>query len=102
MTFRSIGGILARWDAPGPDDPAARVRPDGQPEPVEPFGVRGVAAEPGGQVVARSGPLVRAADPGGVPDRDRGGLDLLAVILGDGLCGTTVFDNRLSPAEATS
>ena len=36
-------------DAPGPDDAAAQVRLDGQPEAVEPFGVRGVAAEPGMQ-----------------------------------------------------
>jgi hypothetical protein len=39
--------------------------------------VRAVVAEPGGQVVARAGPLVGAADPGGVLDRDRGGIDLL-------------------------
>jgi hypothetical protein len=58
-------------DTPGPDDPAAQVCPDGQPEAVEPFGVRGVAAEPGGQVVTRAGPAVRAADPGGVLDRQR-------------------------------
>ena len=44
--------------------------------------MRGVAAEPGGQVVARAGPAVRAADPGGVPDRQRGGVDLLAVVVG--------------------
>ena len=60
----------------------AEVGLDGQPEAVEPFGVRGVAAEPGGQVVARPGPAVRAADPGGVLDRQRAGVDLLAVIFG--------------------
>ena len=42
--------------------------------------VIGVAAEPGGQVVAGAGPLVRAADPGGVLDRQRGRVDLLAVV----------------------
>jgi hypothetical protein len=31
--------------------------------PVEPLGLRGVAAEPAGQVVARTRPLVRTADP---------------------------------------
>ncbi len=40
-------------DVPGPDDPRAELGLDGQPEAVEPFGVRGVTAEPGGQVVAR-------------------------------------------------
>jgi hypothetical protein len=44
--------------------------------------VRGVAAEPGGQAVSWAGPAVRAADPGGVLDRQRGGIDLLAVIFG--------------------
>ena len=29
------------------------------------------------EVVARAGPAVRVADPGGVLDRDRGGIDLL-------------------------
>ena len=42
----------------------------------------GVAAEPGGQVVPRPGPAVAAADPGGVLDRQRGGVHLLAVIFG--------------------
>ena len=83
--LEQVGGDLALvdrggHDAPGADDPGAEVGLDGQPEAVEPFGVRGVAAEPGGQVVARPGPAVRAADPGGVPDRQRGGVDLLAVI----------------------
>ena len=85
--FEQVFGDLAfidrgGHDAPGADDPAAQVRLDGQPEAVEPFGVRGVAAEPGGQVVARTGPAVRAADPGAVLDRQRGGVDLLAVIFG--------------------
>lgn len=44
--------------------------------------MRGVAAEPGGQVVPRARPLIRAADPGGVLDRQRGGAGLLAVIVG--------------------
>ena len=39
-------------------------------------------AEPGVQVVARAGPLPGAADPRGMPDRDRGGIDLL-----DGISG---------------
>ena len=43
--------------------------------------MRGVAAEPGGQVVAEPGPLVRAADPGRVLHRQRRGIGLLAVIL---------------------
>ena len=59
---------------------AAQVGLDGEPEAVEPLGVGGVAAEPGGQVVAGAGPLVRAADPGRVLDRQRGGIDLLAVV----------------------
>jgi hypothetical protein len=46
-------------DAPGPDDPRAEVGLDGQPEAGEPFGVRGVAAEPGGQVIA--GPVQPSA-----------------------------------------
>jgi hypothetical protein len=58
----------------------------GQAEAVEPFGVRAVAAEPGGQVVARPGPAVRAADPGGVLDRERGGINLLDRIGGNGRC----------------
>jgi len=66
-------------DAPGPDDAGAQVRLDGQPEAVEPFGVGGVAAEPGMQPIG-SRPAVRAADPRGVPDRQRAGIDLLAVI----------------------
>src|SRR5258708_14370102 len=69
-------------DAPGPHDAAAQVGLDRQPEPVEPFGVRGVTAEPGGQVVPRAGPLVRAADPGGVLDRQPRRVDLLAVVCG--------------------
>jgi hypothetical protein len=44
--------------------------------------VGGVAAEAGGQVVARAGPLVRAADAGRVLHRQRGGIDLLAVASG--------------------
>jgi hypothetical protein len=67
-------------DAPGPDDPAAQVGPDRHPEAMEPFAVRGVAAEAGDQVVTRAGPAVGAADPGGVLDRQRGGIDLPAVI----------------------
>ena len=67
-------------DGPGADDPAAQVGLDGEPEAVEPLGVGGVAAEPGGQVVAGPGPLVRAADPGRVLDRQRGGVHLLAVV----------------------
>ena len=67
--FQQVNGYVAladggRDDGPGADDPAARVGLHGEPEAVEPLGVRGVAAEPGGQVVARPGPLVRAADPG--------------------------------------
>src|SRR5512135_3104408 len=60
---------------------AAQARFDGEPEAVEPLGVRGVAAEPGGQVVAGPGPAVRAADPGWVLDRQRGRIHLLAVVL---------------------
>jgi hypothetical protein len=45
-------------------------------------GMGRVAADPGGQVVARPGPPVRAADPGRVLHRQRAGIDLLAVILG--------------------
>jgi hypothetical protein len=64
--FQQVYGDLALvdcggHDAPGPHDPAAKVRLDRQPEAVEPFSVRGVTAEPGGQVVAGTGPLVRAA-----------------------------------------
>ena len=40
----------------------------------------GVPAEPGGQVAARPGPLVRAADAGWVLHRQRGGIDLVAVV----------------------
>ncbi len=68
-------------DAPGPDDAGAEVGLDRQPEPVEPLGVRGVAAEPGREPV-RPGPAIGAADPGGVLDRDRAGAGLLAVIFG--------------------
>jgi hypothetical protein len=42
--------------------------------------VRGVAAEQGGQVVARPGRLVRAADPGRVLHRQGAGVYLLAVV----------------------
>ena len=66
-------------DAPGPHDAAAQVGPDRQAEPVEPLGVRGVAAESGMQA-ARAGPAVRAADPGGVLYGQGAGIDLLAVI----------------------
>ena len=59
------------------DQAPAQVGADGQAEAVEPFGVRAVPAEPGGQVVARAGPLIRATDPGWVLDRQRGGIDLL-------------------------
>src|ERR1017187_4853215 len=65
-------------DAPGPDDPAARIGLDREAEAAGPLGVRGVAAEPGMQS-ARPGPAVRAADPGSMPDRQRRGIDLLAV-----------------------
>jgi hypothetical protein len=64
-------------DAPGPHDAAAQVGPGRQAEAVEPIGVRGIAAEPGMQAV-RPGPAVRAADPGGVLDRQGAGIDLLA------------------------
>lgn len=65
-----VGGDLAFIDGgrdqrPGADDAAAQIGTDGQAEAVAPFGVRAVAAGPGGQVVARTGPLIRAADPGG-------------------------------------
>jgi hypothetical protein len=56
-------------DGPVADNPAAQVRFHGQAEAVEPLGVGGVAAEPGGQAVAQPGPAVRAADPGRVLDR---------------------------------
>ena len=50
-------------DGPGADDPAAQVRFHGEPEAVEPLRVGGVAAEPGGEVVAGpvqpSGPRTR-------------------------------------------
>src|SRR5512135_3187865 len=69
-------------DGPGPDDAGAQVRFDGEPEAVEPLGVRGVAAEPGMQPI-RPGPRVRAADPRGVPDRQSAGINLLAVIRRD-------------------
>src|SRR5215469_4457146 len=69
-------------DAPGPHDAAAEVGLDREPEPVEPFGVRAVAAEPGRQAVAWPGPAVAAADPGRVFDRQRGGIHLLAAIGG--------------------
>src|SRR5579863_5392046 len=79
--------LFARGLAPGAtgaaDDAAAQVGLDGEAEAVEPLGVGGVAAEPGGQVVAGAGPLVRAADPGGVLDRRRGRVGLLAVIRGE-------------------
>jgi hypothetical protein len=65
----------------GPDDAGAEVGLHRQPEPVEPLGVRGVLAEPGREPV-RTGPAIGAADPGGVVDRDRAGVDLLAVIFG--------------------
>jgi len=82
--LRQAGGHVALvhcggHDGPGPDDPRAEVGLDGQPEAVEPFCVRGVAAEPGVQAI-RAGPPVGAADPGGVLDRQRGGIDLLAVV----------------------
>jgi len=88
-------------DATGAHDPRAEVGLDRQPEAVEPFGVSGVAAEPGGQVVAGAGPLVRAADPGGVLDRDRGGIDLLAVIVGDLGChhGPYLLERAPRPAD---
>src|SRR6266568_2276836 len=66
-------------DAPCADDAAAKVGLDREPEPVEPFGVRGVAAEPGVQAI-EPGPPVRPADPRWVLDRQRRGIDLLAVI----------------------
>jgi hypothetical protein len=49
-------------DAPGPDDTAAQVCLDRQAEPVEPFAVRGVAAEPCVQATG-AGPGIGAADP---------------------------------------
>jgi len=42
-------------DAPGTDDPAGQVGLDGQPETVEPLGVRGLAAEPGGLWGSKTG-----------------------------------------------
>jgi hypothetical protein len=67
-------------DGPGPHDSAAQVGPDRQAEAVEPLGVRGVAAEPGGQVVAGAGPLATRGRP--LRTRD--------------------FDNHLSSAGAAS
>jgi hypothetical protein len=55
---------------------ASRSRGARQAEAVEPFGVRGVAAEPGGRVVAGAGPLVRAADPGRMLHRQGRRVDL--------------------------
>jgi hypothetical protein len=55
---------------------------DGQAEAGEPSGVRGVAAEPGMQP-AGPGPRIGAADPRGVPDRQRAGTGLPAVIRRD-------------------
>ena len=52
-------------DRPGADDAPAQVGADGQAEAVEPFGVRAVPAEPGGQVVVGAGSLIGAADPEG-------------------------------------
>jgi hypothetical protein len=59
-----------------------------------------IAAEPGGQVVARPGPLVRAADPGRVLHRQRAGIDLLAVILRQpgGQDGPELFERAPQPA----
>ena len=45
-------------DAPGADDAAAQLGPDGQPEAAGPWDVRGVTAGPAGHVVARAGPAV--------------------------------------------
>jgi hypothetical protein len=83
--FQQVTGDVAladggQDDGPGPDDAAAQVRLGGEAEAVEPLGVGGVAAEPGGQVIARAGPLVRAADPGRVLHRQRAGVHLLAVV----------------------
>ena len=69
-------------DGPGADDPAAQAGSGGQPEAAAPLRVGGVAAEPGGQVVGRPSPAVRAADPGWVPDRQRGRTGLLAAVFG--------------------
>jgi len=44
--------------------------------------MRAVAAEPGGQVVTGAGPLIGAADPEAVLDRQRRGIDLLHQIGG--------------------
>ncbi len=87
MIFCRMAGMSARWCLLGGMSTAvpwlawaaAKAVPR-KPEAAGPFGVRGVAAEPGGQVVARAGPAVRAADPGGVLDRDGAGAGLLAVI----------------------
>jgi hypothetical protein len=59
-SLRRAGPVSSRYTAssrsltaagrgsPAPHDPAAQVRLDHQPEAVEPFGVRGAAAEQGG------------------------------------------------------
>jgi hypothetical protein len=72
-------GPTNNWIAPGEMHQtfACPGRCDSQAEAVEPFGVRAVPTEPGRQVVARAGPLIRATDPGWVLDRQRGGIDLL-------------------------
>jgi hypothetical protein len=86
-------------DAPGADDPAAQVGLDGEPEAVEPLGVGGVAAEPGGQVVAGAGPLVRAANPG----RDRPARPRLGVLVTMGRFGRGSLcrgvRRRLAPSD---
>lgn len=83
--FQQVPGDVAladdrRDDGPGADDAAAQVGLHGEAEAVEPLGVGGVAAEPGGQAVAGAGPLVRAADLGRVLHRQCAGVHLLAVI----------------------
>src|SRR5208282_2555908 len=107
VTCDQVGADLALidgggHDGPGPDDAPAQVSANRQAEAVEPFGVRAVAAEPGGQVVAGAGPAVRAADPGGVLDRDGGGVDLLDRVGGHGRRpgGAELLEGAPQPAGA--
>lgn len=73
----------AAGDLPGPDHARAQVGPEAPAEAVEPFTVRGSAAN-AGPPVRRAIPGGGSPPPAGVVDRPGGGVDLLSGILGHG------------------